>query len=71
MDLNKLNYKLCFRDFKPASLSGLVDGALVQVAPVLLVLSDGLERHDGHLRVQLLQSAVSDGVQVHIPPGAL
>ena len=56
---------------RPTSLSSLIDRTLIQAAPVLLVLGDGPQGHHGHLRVELLQSAVSDRVHVHIPAGSL
>ena len=53
------------------SLSGFVDWTLVDVDPLLFILSDGPQEHHRHLRVKFLQAAVGDGVRLHVPPGAL
>ena len=52
-------------------LPGLVDGALVEVPDLLLVLGDGLDEHDGHAGVELLQLGLRDGAGVDVPPGSL
>ena len=53
------------------SLSGFVDWTLVDVDPLLFILSDCPQEHHRHLRVELLQPAVIDGVRLQVPPGPL
>ena len=52
-------------------LAGLVDRALIEVPDFLLVLGDGLDVHDGHAGVELLQVALCNITRGHVPPSSL
>ena len=52
-------------------LAGLVNRALIEVPRLLLVLGDGLDVHDGHAGVELLQVALCNITRSHIPASPL
>ena len=55
-------------DVGGSALPRLVDRAVVEVPQLLLVLGDGLDEHDRHGWVQLLQPGLHDGPGGNVPP---